>query len=158
MQLAEINDVIKLRVDVLRRVAEDSAVQIDVLPRGQIHVKAGTQLDKRCDGAVDRDAARAGLIHAGNDFQQCRLAAAVQPNQAVEVTGHNIKRYIVQGEEFIKPDTAVQQRHKVFLETLMLFLGEVEAHRNMVDRDNGFLLCHFDAPLTCTGRTCPDIF
>ena len=66
------------------------------------------------------------LIHAGNGFQQRGLAAAVQPNQTVEVTGHNIKRYIVQGKEFIKPDTAVQQRTKYSLRLSCLSLARLK--------------------------------
>mgnify|MGYP007019926680 CR=1 FL=1 len=52
------------------------------------------------------------LVDAGNHFQQCRLAAAVQADEAVEIAGHNIKRYIVQCEELVKTHTAVQQCDK----------------------------------------------
>ena len=75
---------------------------------------------------VDRDLAGAGLVDAGNHFQQRRLAAAVQADEAVEIAGHNIKRYIVQCEELVKPHTAVQQCDEVLFQAFVLFLERLK--------------------------------
>ena len=48
----------------------DEIVELDVLPGGQIHVEARTQLDEGGDGAVDGHFALAGLVHARNGLEQ----------------------------------------------------------------------------------------
>lgn len=146
-QFAELYNLIEFGVDIFRRIAQHRTIEIDIFPGGQVHIKARAQFDQGGNGAVDGDLARAGFVHAGNDLEQCGFAAAIQADQAVKVTGHDIKADIIQGEELIKADAAVQQRHKIFFQALVLFLGKVEAHRHMVDGDNGFLFCHSAAPL-----------
>ena len=58
--------------------AQDGAVQEDVLPAGELGVKAGPQLDEaRSPGRARVTVALVGLVDAGQDLQQGRLARAV---------------------------------------------------------------------------------
>ena len=138
LQLAELHDLIKLFVQILGREAQHRAVQIDVLAGSQVHIKARAQLDERGDGAADRHLALAGLVHARNGLEQGGLARAVQAHKAVEIAGHDVQTHVLEGVKFIVLQAALHHGKEVFLQALMLFLGEVEAHGNIVHFDDRF--------------------
>ena len=97
LQLAELHDLVKFLVQILGREAQHRAVEVDVLPGGQVHIKARTQLDERGDGAVDGDLAPGGLVHARNGLEQGGFARAVQAHKAVEIAGHDVEAHVPEG-------------------------------------------------------------
>ena len=68
-QLGKLHNLLEVRVDELFGVAEESAVEVDVLARGELVVKTGTKLDERGDVAANDAVARGRLEHAGDDLQ-----------------------------------------------------------------------------------------
>ena len=52
-QLGEVDDLLEVSVDELLGVAEESAVEVDVLARGELEVKTCAEPDERSDVATD---------------------------------------------------------------------------------------------------------
>ena len=117
--------------------AEHRTVQKDILPRGQVQVKARAQLDQGRDLAVDGHAARRGVHNAGNQLQHRALAAAVAANQRHRLAGLNFERNVPQCVKFVEKQLMLQQLDGVFLEGLGFLLREVEAHRDILHLNDG---------------------
>lgn len=86
-QLGKLDDLLEVRVDELLGVAEESAVEVDVLARGELEVKARAKLDQGRDVAADDALALAGFEHAGDDLEHGGLARTVGANQADDLAG-----------------------------------------------------------------------
>ena len=57
LDLAELDDLVELALDLGPRHAEDGAVEVDVLAAGQLGVEAGADLEQACHPAADLDSA-----------------------------------------------------------------------------------------------------
>ena len=113
-QLAELHDLVKFFVQILGRETQHRAVEVDVLAGGQVHIKARTQLDEGCDGAVDGHFALAGLVHTCNGLEQGGFARAVQSHKAVEIAGHDVQTHVLQRVELIVLQAALHHGEEVF--------------------------------------------
>ena len=79
---AKLDDLVEAGGHVLARQAEQRAVEVDVLPAGELRVDARPHLDERADPPADVDPAGVGVHDPGQDLQQRRLARAVDADQA----------------------------------------------------------------------------
>ena len=86
-QFGKIDDLLEVRVDELLGVAEERAVEVDVLARGELEVKARAELDQGRDVTANDALALAGFEHTGDDLEHGRLARTVGANQADDLAG-----------------------------------------------------------------------
>ena len=135
-QLRKFNDAVKMLHHIVPVVAKHRAVQENVFPRGQIHVKTGAQLDHGGNFTVDGNAAAGGVHHAGNHFQHGAFAAAVAPNQRQGFAALHAERNMFQCVKFVKKQLVGQQFYGVFFQGLSFFLRKVKAHGNVIDFNN----------------------
>ena len=131
-QLAEIHDLVEFFVDVFGRQAQHRAVEIDVLPGGEVHVEPRAQLNERRDAAVHHHIARRGLEHAGDHLQKRGFARTVQPDDPVELTLMHGEGNVAQRVKFLKLQLALHGGQKVFFQAFVLFFGHVEAHGDII--------------------------
>ena len=82
----EVHNGVEILIDELFAVAQQRAVQVDVLASGQLRVEASAQLDERRDGAVDVARTACRLEYAGNDLEHGGLARTVRADDAVNLT------------------------------------------------------------------------
>ncbi len=69
--------------------AQNGAVEENVLPAGQVGVKAGAELQQRGDATADGDVAAGRIENASDYFEQRALARPVWPDNAQCVPGPN---------------------------------------------------------------------
>ena len=136
-QFGKVDDVLEVLLHVGAVMAEHRTVQKDVLPRGQVQVKARAQLDQGRDLAVDGHAARRGVHNAGNQLQHRALAAAVAADECDGLAGLNFERNVPQCVKFVEKQLMLQQLDGVFLEGLGFLLREVETHRDVLHLNDG---------------------
>ena len=79
---AKVDDLVELPVDLGPLHAEDGAIQVDVLPPGQLGMEAGADFQQRPDPPVDLGFAAGRLGDPGEDLQQRALAGAVAADDA----------------------------------------------------------------------------
>ena len=82
LDLGEVDDLVELPVDLRLAHAEDRAVQVDVLPAGQLGVEARADLEQRADAPVDLGAAVRRLGDPREHLEQRALAGAVAADDA----------------------------------------------------------------------------
>ena len=136
-QFGKVDDVLEMFLHVGAVMAEHRTVQKDVLPRGQVEIKARAQLDQGRDLTVDGHAARRGVHDTGDQLEHRALAAAVAANQRHRLAGFNFKRNIPQCVKFVEKQLVLEQFDSVFLEGLGFLLREVEAHRDILHLNDG---------------------
>ena len=68
LRLGKGDDLVELAVDLLARHAKDRAVEINVLPAGQLRVKTGAHLEQAGDAALDLHPALRRLGDAAQNF------------------------------------------------------------------------------------------
>ena len=76
--------------------AEHQAVDVDVLPPGDLGVEAGAELDERRYPPVDTHRARRGLSDARDQFQHRALAGSVAPDDAEGLSLLDVERHALQ--------------------------------------------------------------
>jgi hypothetical protein len=77
-----------------------SALEIDVLPAGELGIEAGAQFQQRGDAAVDDDRSGRGLEDAADQLQQGALAGAVAADDADRFAAPDVEGDILQRGEF----------------------------------------------------------
>ena len=82
LELREADDLVEPLGHLLRREAEQRAVDADVVARVEIGVEADAELDERRQPAGDADGAGVRAVDAGEDLQQRALAASVRADDA----------------------------------------------------------------------------
>src|SRR5438132_1521671 len=80
--LGEGDDLIEPAIDLTPLHAEDRAIEIDVLPAGQLGVEAGADFQQAADAAGDLDFPLGRLGDAREDLEQRALAGAVAADDA----------------------------------------------------------------------------
>lgn len=135
-QLGKVHDFLEICVHKLPVVAHDGAVHINILPGGQVHVKARAQFNQGGNGAIDPDPSLACAQDSGNDFQHGALAAAVPTDQRHGFSPLNGKGHIFERIELGKMELMLQQLHKILLDGIRFLLRQIEAHGDIVNRDN----------------------
>ena len=138
LDFREFDDFVEMVFDKALRIAEQGAVQIDVLTRRQLHVEPGTQLDERCDVAVDGARAFGGLEDAGDDLEQSRFAGSVGAEDAEYVSFAHLEGDVVERAEFLEAQLPPGQGDRILLEVVHRLIGHVEYHRDMVDLYHDF--------------------
>ena len=155
LQFGKLDDLVEPRGHIGAAVAEDRAVEINVLARGKVGVKARAELDEGSDAPVGFHRALGRLQNAGDDFQKRALARAVEPDDAERIALFQRERNIPQRPELLKMQLPAHGLDEVLLDAVDLLGAEVEHHRNIVDLDNA---AHGTPPLRHTGRICPAFY
>src|SRR5437773_7906269 len=78
----EINNLVKLRVDLAPAHAQDCSVQINILTASKIRMKAGANVEQASYFAVQFGAAGGGFDNAREYLKQRRFSGAVGPDDA----------------------------------------------------------------------------
>ena len=144
LQLRKFDDLVKMLVHERPVHAHHRAVQVDVLPGGQIHVKAGAQLDEGGNAATHRHLPLGGVHHARNHLEHGAFAAAVFADEGHGLAGLDAERNIFQCKEFIKVQLAAHQLQAVLLDGVGFLLGQVEPHGHIIYFNDR--CCHILAP------------
>ena len=155
LQFGKLDDLVKPLGHIRAAVAEDRAVEIDVLARGKVGVKARAELDEGSNAPAGLHRALGRLQNAGDDFQKRALAGAVQPDDAERIALFERERYVPQRPELLKMELPAHGLDEIFLDAVDLLRAEIEHHRNIVDFNNA---AHGVPPLRHTGRTCPAFY
>ena len=140
LQLGKLDNAIKISVDELLGIAEQGAVQIDVLAGGQLEVKAGTKLNQRRDVTVHLNAALARLKHASDNLEHRGFAGAVGADQAHDLATVNIKRDMLERPKLLKEQFVLGKLDEVLLEVGQRLGRHVKDHGDVVDLDSQRLL------------------
>lgn len=130
-----------MRIDELLGVAEESAVEVDVLARGELEVEARAELDEWRDVAAHDALALAGFEHAGDDLEHGRLARSVGANQADDLAGLHLEGDVLECSELGEEQLVLHQLDEVLLEVIELLGRHVEDHGDVVDFDGVFGGC-----------------
>lgn len=132
-QLGEVDDLLEVRVDELLGVAEESAVEVDVLTRGELEVKTCTKLDQGRDVAADDALSLAGFEHASDDLEHGGLARTVGANQADDLAGFHLEGDVLECAELGEEQLVLHQLDEVLLEVIELLGRHVEDHGDVVE-------------------------
>ena len=132
---------LEMGVDELLGVAEESAVEVDVLARGELEVKTRAELDERRDVAANDALALAGFEHAGDHLEHGGLARAVGSHQAHDLAGAHLERDVLERAELVEEQLVLHELDEVLLEAVELLGCHVEDHRDVVDLDGVFGRC-----------------
>src|SRR5262249_32495603 len=97
--LGEGDDLVEPAMDLAPFHAEDGAIQIDILPAGQLRVEAGADFQQAADAARDLDLALGRLGDAGEDLEQRALAGAVAADDTDHFATVHLEAYVLQGPE-----------------------------------------------------------
>src|SRR5262249_35458903 len=97
LDLGESDDVVELAVDLAARHAANGAVEVDILPAGQLLVKARPDLEQADNAAAQLGAAGGRLDDAAEDLEQRRFAGAVAADQADHLAGLDLEADVLQG-------------------------------------------------------------
>ena len=82
LELGECDDLVEAALDLGPCQTLDRAVQEDVLAPGEVHVKAGAELEQRANASLSAYATRRRLDDPGDESQQRGLARSVASDQA----------------------------------------------------------------------------
>ena len=99
VDLGKRHDLVELALDLLPAHAQDGAVQEDVLPAGELGVKAGAHLQQRPHPAVQFHPAGGGLGDPGQDLEQGALAGAVPADDPQDLPRLHLQVHIFQGPD-----------------------------------------------------------
>lgn len=119
-------------------VAEDGAVEVDVLPRGEVGVEACADFDEWRDAAADFDTAACRAQDARDDFEQCGFPGAVEADEAKDVAFLDVEADVVEGCEFVVEELPLQEPYDVFFECVDFLFHEVEFHGDVAHFDDWF--------------------
>ena len=107
LDLGEVDDLVQLTIDLRLLHAEDGAVEIDVLPPGQLGMGAGADLQQAADAPADFDLAGGGGGDAREDLEQGALAGAVAADDAEDLALLDLEADVAQGPELAALAVAV---------------------------------------------------
>ena len=99
LDLGELDDLPELGVHLCAAHAEDRAVEIDIVPAGQLVVEAGADFQQAGHAAMDADFALGGRGDAGDELQKRGFARAVQAHDGQRVAAVDAEAHVVQREE-----------------------------------------------------------
>src|SRR5262249_18758269 len=106
LELRERHDRVELGADLGAAHAKDRAVEVDVLPPGQIGVEAGADLDQRRQPALDRQLPPRGHEDPAQVLEQRALAGAVVADDAERLPFVDAEADVAQGPELLAPERA----------------------------------------------------
>src|SRR5690606_12114236 len=132
----ELDDAVEALVDLALRHPEDAAVEVDVLPAGQLRVEPGPQLEQRRDLAVHRDAAPVRPVDPRHALEQRALARAVVADEAEGLALGHLERHAVERPELLV-DGALEAAEDRRLERRVPLVDETEALGDVDDLDGG---------------------
>ena len=85
------------------RVAKQRAVEVDVLARGELDVKAGAELDERRDVAAhDARRPQLGSSTPAMHLEHGRLARAVRAHKADDLAAAHLEANVLEGAELLE--------------------------------------------------------
>ena len=119
---------------------EDRAVQVDVLPAGQLGVEPGAELEQRRHRAAVDDAALVRREDLGEAFEQRRLARSVLADDAERLALLDLEGHVLQRPELLVagPPAAESRRFEV----LVALVVEAEAFGHLICDDHRFGHCY----------------
>src|SRR6185369_7530605 len=118
----EFDDAIEARVDLAPRETEHDAVDVDVLPSGDLGMESGAELDERGDPSLHRHRSGGRLEDAGDDLQHRRFARAVPSDDAERLTPIDDERDVLQ-----RRHAGLGRQLQIALEQRALQRGELRA-------------------------------
>ena len=95
----EINNLVKLRVNLAPAHAQDRSVQINILTASKVRMKAGANIEKASYFSVQLGAASGGFDNPREYFEQRRFSGAVGPDDA-----HNLSRVDLEIDVLQRPE------------------------------------------------------
>ena len=119
---AEVHDFVELALDFRRRHPHDRPVHEDVLPAGHFGMEAGADLQERADAAARADDARRRGRHAGQEFQEGRLAGAVAADDPDDVALLDLEVDVAQ-----RPDVVARSLGRAVVRLADLEVGVLAA-------------------------------
>src|SRR6266508_587728 len=116
LDLGEGDDLVHPLTDVCAAEAVDGAVQVNVLPPGEIRVKTRPEPEQRADRPPRLEAAARRPEDPGDQPQERRLPRAVPPHEADRLPGLDLERHVPQRPDVERPHLAAAhdglfQRH-----------------------------------------------
>jgi hypothetical protein len=93
------HDLVEPGVNLLAAQAQDSAVEVDVLPPGEFGMKAGTQFDERRHPPVDLYLTFGRSGDAREQFQRGGLASTVRTDDPQRLTWADLKAHVAQSPD-----------------------------------------------------------
>ena len=115
-----------MRVNKLLLVTKKSAIEVDILFSGKLHVKASTKLNKRRNSTLDLTSSLRRLKYARNDFEHGRLTRSVGAYQAKSLATLYLKRDVIKSLELLKSYLAACKGNKVLFQRVELLRGNVK--------------------------------
>lgn len=137
-QLCKVDDFLEVLIDELLGVSEQRAVEVNVLARGELQVKARAELDERRDVAPHDAFALARLENARDDFKHGGFAGAVRSHQAHDFAGLHLKGDVLERAELVEEQLVFHELNEVLFEAVELLGCHIENHRYVVDLDGVF--------------------
>ena len=134
LELGEADDLVEPLVDLLRRQAEQRAVDADVVACVEIRVEADAELDERREPAVDADGAGVGAVDAGEDLQQRALAAAVRADDAEALAVRRREADVVERVVLLVVELAERVEEEL-LDRRLPLVRQQERLRDVLDLD-----------------------
>ena len=102
VDLGERDDLVELASDLAAAHAEDRAVEVDVLPAGQLGVEAGADLQQAADPARGSRRGRSvGSVIRREDLQQRALAGAVAADDADHLARLHLEARVLEGPKHV---------------------------------------------------------
>src|SRR6476469_4738506 len=97
--LREIDDFIKLAIDLLTTHAQHCTIEIDIFTPGQFRMKAGTHFQKGSYSAAQAHLSFGGSGDPRQDLEQCAFSGAITADHANRLSGRDFKRNIAECPE-----------------------------------------------------------
>ena len=138
LQLGELHDLIKMLFHELPGMAQDRTVEKNVLPRGQLLVKSGAELNHRRDLPAHPHLPLVGLQNTGDRFQKRTLAGAICPDQSPRLALLHMQVNVLQRKKLLEGELMLQPLDRIFFQIVDLHIAKVKADRQMVDIDDIF--------------------
>src|SRR5262249_9004088 len=95
----KVDDIVKLASNLRAAHTQNGAVQIDVVPAGELRVKAGADLEQRSEPAVKFRHAPRWFRDPRQDLEQRALACPVPSDDPDHLAGRDRERDVVEGPD-----------------------------------------------------------
>src|SRR5262249_36605919 len=96
LDACKLHDLVELARDLTPLHAEDRAVEIDVLPTGELRMEAGSDFEEAAHATVDLGPPAGRRRDPGENLEQRRLAGSVLPDHAEHLTLVDPQRHVVE--------------------------------------------------------------
>jgi len=131
----------KAPVDLSLRKAQQGAVEINILPTGQLRVETGPNFKQRRCASVDDYTALGRAQDPGDELEQGAFAGPILANQAKDLSLPQLEADIVQGQEGVVFHPPLKSPNHVFLKCTDTLLRNAVLHRDILNADGDIPTC-----------------